>query len=239
LRDAIVTYKELTGDYEITIFGEYCGRNIHNSVGLSNIDSRKFLIFAIFVDGKILSHLDLAFLGKLVDKDYDTLASAGVHFIHEFGMGTEVFSISKEVDTFHDHLRKIVQDIEESCPIAKAFGRDGVGEGIVVSTPDMSIIFKLKGPKHAIGIPKTYTPQRLADLSEIAKIVDMLINESRLEQCIDESNPTKDKEKVYKSIQWMIEDIIKENHEDVVRCGFTMLDLKPQVATKVRNYILC
>lgn len=81
-------------------------------------------------------------------------------------------------------IEKLTLAVEDCCPVAKAMGFEGMGEGIVwrcLEVDNFRARFKSKGPKHAVAIPKEKV-RDAATMNAAELFVESFITEARLEQ---------------------------------------------------------
>ena len=220
---------------EIVIYGEWCGGSIQPTVALAQL-SKRFVIFNIVVDGKWLPR---EFVSKVKDE------SINVYNIYDYQTETIEIDFNRP-ELSQNRLSELTIKVEESCPVAKAMGVDGIGEGIVWKciTPgweDPQFYFKVKGELHAKSKVITLKPVDLEKLDKATTLSVKVTPEWRLAQMLDKScdlmNGGKiDRSKLGNFIKLVTDDVIKEEADTIKDAGFDTKDINGHIAKIVRNY---
>ena len=139
-----------------------------------------------------------------------------------------------------NQLSELTIAVEEECPVAKAFGFSGIGEGIVWSTNVNGIVhrFKVKGEKHSSSKVKTLAAVDVEKLGSIQKFVDYAVTESRFNQSLENVFPNDepiDVKKMGEVIRWVVTDITKEEMDTMVANNIEPKDVNKYVSSKVRE----
>jgi hypothetical protein len=172
---------------------------------------------------------------------------------------------SMEID-FNDPQRvqndlgDLTMMVEEECPVGKYFGRvkgmmqekktkDGLtqvplnttGEGIVwVGTHhDETYRFKVKGKQHSVSKVKVLAPVNIEKLNSINEFIDYAVTESRLMQGVQEVNGHNVKPIIKNTgvfVNWVKDDICKEEADVLAEYGFSMGDVAKAVGTKASRF---
>jgi hypothetical protein len=149
------------------VYGEWAGKGIQKGVGISEIE-KSFFIFDI----KFKRENEEKFhwvkdkwgiLKTMSDPDRN------IYSIGEF----PIFRIGIDFDNpkmVQNTMIEITEEVEKQCPVAKEFGHEGIGEGVVWTGwfGDNRFIFKVKGDKHANSKVKKLAP--VDEALEAAKI---------------------------------------------------------------------
>jgi hypothetical protein len=204
----------------IAIFGEWCGGNIQPNVGIGKL-SKRFVIFAINADGKWLSK-DI--VSKIKSPEI------GVYNIHDYQSETIEIDFNRP-EVAQNKLSELTIKVEENCPVAKAMGVDGVGEGIVwqcVTTgwehPDFA--FKVKGEKHSASKVKTLAAVDVELVASQREFAEKTVTENRCRQGIDklrEAHLPIDRSSLGHFIKWVVGDVEKEESDTAKASG---IDIK-------------
>ena len=128
--------------------------------------------------------------------------------------------------------------IEEECPVAKAFGYSGVGEGATYYGyhKGKRYIFKVKGEKHSISKVKTLAAVDVEKLASINDFCDYAVTENRLDQAIDNvfGKDLLDIKKMGDVIRWIVGDINKEESDVLEENNLTDKDVNKHLSDRTR-----
>jgi len=215
----------------VVIFGEWAGSSIQKGVGIMNIP-KTFFIFAVKVepeDGSPSYYLDSDNLRSVENRIYN---------INDF------VSYSLEIDLnqpemVQNKLSEITLAIEEMCPVAKEFGYEGVGEGVVwVAKYDNQIYrFKVKGDKHSASKVKTLASVDVEKINSINEFVEYAVTENRFNQGIGVIFPDGqlDVKKLGDVIKWVVSDVISEEVDVLNENNLEPKDVGKYISTKTRQ----
>ena len=136
------------------------------------------------------------------------------------------------------------KEVEECCPIAKAFGFEGLGEGLVFSfTNDDGerISFKSKGLKHSNTKVKVLREVDEGKISNVRATAELCTPEWRLEQMLYETfdlnnGGVLDRKKLGDYIKAVIADIVKEDLEIITSAGLTLKEVGKTISDIARLY---
>jgi len=215
----------------VKIFGEWCGGNIQKGVALNGLD-KMFVIFAIKVDKTWLTESQLSSVKNHEEKIYNVLDYTVYRINIDFN------NPEKAVNNMVD----LTIAVEEACPIGKAFGNEGIGEGIVWTCISEGYEasrywFKTKGEKHQSSKTKTLIPVDVERIDNIKGLVDNFVTESRLNQGLEqlkEQGLEVERRNVGTFLKWVFNDIVKEELDTIVENGFDPKDLSNSISTKAR-----
>ena len=223
----------------ISIYGEWCGGNIQKGVGICNLP-KSFFIFGV----KVTPHTETEEERKAnpaywVDYSYLQAPEARIFNIDAFP------TWEMDIDFNHpelsqNKLSELTLAVEAECPVAKAFGFSGVGEGIVWSCEYKGSVhrFKVKGEKHSSSKVKTLAAVDVDKINSIKEFIDYSVTESRFNQGLEKTFPNGepiDIKKMGQLIKWVNDDIIKEEMDTMVANKLEPKDIGKYVSTKVRE----
>ena len=125
----------------ITIYGEWVGKGIQKGVGISEIE-KSFFIFGV----KITPHTETEEEQRenpayWVKHSYLKNTDARIYNIEDF----QTYEIDIDFNMpqlVQNQLSDLTIAVEEQCPVAKHFGSEGIGEGIVWSCRFLKVIKK-------------------------------------------------------------------------------------------------
>jgi len=223
----------------ISIYGEWVGKGIQRGVGISNIE-KSFFIFGV----KITPHTETEEELKSnpaywVDSSYLRNTDVRIYNIEDF----QTYEIEIDFNMpqlVQNKLSDLTIAVEEQCPVAKEFGEVGIGEGIVWSIEFNGVVhrFKVKGEKHSSSKVKTLAAVDVEKLNSINEFVEYVVTESRFNQGLENTFPNNepiDIKKMGDLIRWVVNDVIKEESDTLVKNGLEPKDVNKYVSSKVRE----
>jgi len=191
-------------NHTIVVYGEWCGGNIQKGVAICKLP-KMFVIFGITVDGEWTN------LPQHINNSVDSIYS--INHFKEFHI---------DIDFEHPEaaqvlLQKYTEEVEACCPVAKGFGVEGIGEGIVwrcATDTSPEYWFKVKGEKHSASKVKVLAEVDLTVVALIEDFVNMTVTEARLEQGLHNLVHEQLKPFAMTSmgdfIRWVQQDVLKE-----------------------------
>lgn len=236
----------------IVVYGEWCGENIQNKVALSQLPKMfvAFDVFTFHTDVKNLqeSAVNLLQEGKWLTSDHNLkLIKEKEHQIYPIN-SFQTFEITinfNEPELVIPELQALTEKVEEECPVGKAFGVSGVGEGIVWSLLDQNqkdyYRFKVKGEKHQSSKVKKLASVDVEKLNDIKKFADYAVTESRLNQGLEHlrlNDFPLNQKSTGEFIKWIQGDVLKEEQDTIVENGFNMKAVNTTLAIKARTWFL-
>jgi len=227
----------------IIIYGEWCGGNIQGVKDLAIRELEKmFVIFAIKIvpDGEVENYyLHEDYIKNWFDK-YN-VSEDRIYCIYDF----ETFELEIDFDKVEEAQLKLIDltmNVEKECPVGKAFGKSGIGEGIVWVGyyKDVRYVFKVKGEKHSASKVKTLAPIDIEKLNSITEFVEFSVTENRLNQAIEQvftSNAVEaDRKGTGDFLRWVINDIAKEEMDTMVGNNLEPKDVNKYLSEKARKW---
>ena len=169
---------------QIVIYGEWAGGNIQKSVALASTP-KKFYVFSIkvIVNGdQFVYHPHSPEFAKIFEsstvKDLCTIIDFG-HFVVDVDLNSPEIAQNKIVD--------LVEQVEKCCPIAKTYGVEGIGEGIVFigEHPYSDTVFKAKGDLHSVSKVRTVASVDVERVNSVRELVTVIVTENRMQQIFD------------------------------------------------------
>jgi len=256
----------------IAIYGEWCGQGIMKGVAVNQL-SKRFIVFGIkvYTPGKTTE--DGQDGGTSVWFSPAQLVKAHEMFEQEVVKTTDqainIFSIQKfptwtvEIDFTHpeliqNQLVELTNEVENCCPVGKAFGVEGIGEGIVwrcvsswniANVPDEldaiikshDLIFKVKGPKHSDTKVKTTATVDIEKVNSINEFAANVCTDHRLEKMLDQliqSGLELDVKNTGNFLKLVGADILKEESDVIEASGLERKDVMPAVNLLARQWFL-
>ncbi len=226
----------------VTIYGEWAGGNIQKGVGITNIE-KSFFIFGV----KITPHTTTEDEAKSkpaywVDYSYFRSPENRIYNIDDYPTW-EIDIDFNMPQLVQNKLSELTIAVEEECPVAKAFGFSGIGEGIVWSTNLNGNVhrFKTKGDKHSNSKVTTLKPVDDEKLNKIITVVNQVTPSWRMEQMLSETfdlinGGEIDVKQLGAYIKAVINDIIKEEMVTLNENGLEPKDIGKYVSETSRKY---
>lgn len=222
----------------IKVYGEWIGQKIQKGVAISEL-SKRMVIFGVKVNNIFIDNEDLKNV-KLPN-----------HYIYNI-LDYKTFEV--EVDFNNpkeaaEEIEKMVDEVEKECPVGKAFGVTGIGEGIVFKPINKGwfgsdFMFKAKGEKHSnVGSKNKKNKVEISPevLKNINNLVDNIVPEWRLEQGVDhlkENNKSITIESMGIYLKWVFNDTISEELDTIMANGFEPKQISKYISTKARNWFM-
>jgi hypothetical protein len=223
----------------ITIYGEWAGANIQKGVGICNLP-KSFFIFGVKITPHIETEEELkANPAYWVDYSYLRNVDAKIYNIDDY----PTYSIEIDFNMpqlVQNQLSELTIAVEEECPVAKAFGFSGIGEGIVWSCEYQGVVhrFKVKGELHSSSKVKTLAAVDVEKLNSIKEFVDYAVTDSRVNQAIENVFPNQeplDVKKMGDVIRWVVNDVIKEEMDTMVENNVEPKEINKYISAKTRE----
>lgn len=217
----------------VCVYGEWCGQGIQKGVSISQLP-KMFVVFAIRVNGEWLSS------EKVSKFKNDTI---GIYNIYDYP--TWKINIDfKEPLIAQAKLQELTVEVERRCPVGAAFGKDGIGEGIVWKciTPgweDSKFWMKVKGEKHSISRVKTLAAVDVELVKTQSEFVVNAVTEARCLQSISkltEVGKTIDRTIMGDFIRWIYNDIVKEESDVAKESGLDLTEMGGPISIAARNW---
>lgn len=229
-----VNYGKINANDGVIIFGEWAGAGIQKGVAIIGIP-KSFFIFDVKIvpaDGSPSYYIEHDYLRSPENKIYN---------IDDY-LSYEIDIDFNSPERVQNQLAEITQTVEDLCPVGKAFGLEGVGEGVVWSAVynNSKLRFKVKGLKHSASKVKVLASVDTEKLATIDDFVNYAVTESRINQGIGIIFPDGqlDKRKLGDFLKWMMSDIIAEESDTLADNGLEPKDVGKYVSNKAKNEFL-
>ena len=230
----------------VSIYGEWCGGNIQKGVGITNLE-KSFFIFGVKIT-PIVDPNDAEAVkanpAYWVDHSNLRFPEKKIYNINDFQTWTIDIDFNMP-QLIQNKLSELTIAVEDECPVAKAFGFSGIGEGIVFSyMTDKGEVyrFKSKGEKHA-GASKVRTlkPVDDAKINKIIETVGKVTPQWRLEQMLEKqfdliNGGQIDVKKLGDYIKLVMNDILKEDIDVLTEASVEPKDIGKYVSETARKY---
>jgi hypothetical protein len=226
----------------ISIYGEWCGGNIQKGVGITNLP-KSFFIFGVKVSPFPIEGAEKQPAAYWINYHGLKAPDAKIYNIDDF-QTWEMDIDFNSPELSQNKLSELTIAVEDECPVAKAFGFSGIGEGIVWSCEFKGVVhrFKVKGELHA-GKSKVKTLSKIDDakINKAREIADKVTPTWRLAQMIEKScnlanGGELDRAKLGTYLKMVMDDVLKEDLDILVEAGLEPKDVSKYVSEIARKY---
>jgi hypothetical protein len=212
------------------IYGEWCGEGIQKGVAISQL-SKRFVIFAVKIDGEYQDVANYMHLANEAEDIYHILNYP--YWYMDIDFNYPEISQNKLID--------LTMEVERECPVGKAFGVIGTGEGIVWEHNEngQRYIFKVKGEKHQNSKVKTLTTVNIEEVEGMRDFIEYTVTENRMEQGIGkliENHIPIEIRSTGEFIKWVYNDVIKEESDTIVANKIDVKKLGAAVSAKAKPF---
>jgi hypothetical protein len=242
-REALIPSADDIADYEIdefdktVIYGEWCGKGIQRGAAISRIERSWFIFDAFNIKDGVRSIADNFWLEP-------SPAIGLYHIWRYFRTGREKIIVDfSDPEKHEEYFESLTKEIEDQCPVAKEFGVEGIGEGLVFKPrlynypvpfrfDDLS--FKVKGAKHRIA-SREYATIQPTNFNQLNAFLDTVCNSVRMEQAIDQTGAP-DRKNIGLYLQWLANDILQEEADVIERGEFQKKDVTRGVNERGKTF---
>jgi len=223
----------------LTIFGEWAGEKIQKGVAICKLP-RFYSIFAVKVSP---------------DKENRYFLPAG-EWKHLKDRANRIYNVLEwktwEIDIDFSNaaqaletLNSIVEEVEKQCPVGKALGVDGPGEGVVwvhQSEKYGTLRFKVKGEKHNVSRVRKKVTVDPEIQNSIDSFVEYAVTENRLNQALEviftQQGETIDIKKMGAFLSWVAKDIEAEEMDVLLKSGLEIKQVNKAISEKARKWFM-
>lgn len=223
----------------ILLYGEIAGGNVQGGVALAKLE-KFFCIFAACYKGEGEGDprvwIDMRTLPQLP-------ASPEHRIFNIFQFPTYELEIDfNRPELVQNKLVEITEAVEKECPVGKAMGVSGIGEGVVWSCwepnwTDAGWWFKVKGKEHSVSKVKSLAPVDVEKVANYYEFADKVITRPRCEQGLawlkDGGHPITEKSTGL-FLNWIRGDVLKEETDTIIASGLDMKDVGKAIGTHAR-----
>jgi len=222
-----------TNEFTVSIYGEWAGKGIQKGVAISEID-KSFFIFGV----KVSKPDDPEFNSYWLDSSDLRNTDCRIFNVEDY----EKFTVDVDFNMpqlAQNEFAKITEEVEKQCPIAKEFGIDGIGEGVVWKTEYKGNVhrFKVKGDKHSVTKVKKLANVDTEKLKSIQEFVEYAVTENRFNQAIENvfGQEELNVKKLGDLIRWFIKDVTSEEVDTMKKNNLEPKDVNRGISFKVRE----
>lgn len=216
----------------IQVFGEWCGEGIQKGVAVSQL-SKRFVIFAIRIGDEWVS------LNCLKGFSHHP-----IHAINNFPTWTIKIDMACP-ELAQNEMVAITEAVERECPVGKAFGVSGIGEGVVwtcLDDPRSELWFKVKGEKHSVTKVAKLAAVDTERFRARDDLVNAIITDQRCAQGVDhlqrEMGLTLEIKNIGHYLRWVFNDATKEESDTIAASGFEPKKLGKPISDVAKRYFM-
>lgn len=229
--------------FKNTIFyGEWCGGSIQKKVALNKL-AKMFVIFSV---KGLCTDNEWYWCDEYKEfcaEELKQLNSHKIYFIDQF----EKFDIDIDFnypEMYQNKLIEITNNVGDCCPVAREFGVDGIGEGVVWKCitsgfESSAFWFKVKDERHQSSRIKTLSIVDVEKVNSIKEFVDNVVTESRLNQGLEYLKEMKipiDIKNTGDFLRWVFNDILKEESDTMESNNITKKDIGSPISRKAKTF---
>lgn len=231
----------------LVLFGEWAGGNIQpQDIGIAKLE-KAFYIFGLFVSPNTDTRSEFDILHNRIKSnnwlDYSYLRNGAARIFNILDYASYEIEIDfNNPQLVQNALSALTIAVEEECPVAKAFGVSGVGEGIVWTGEcnGYRLQFKVKGEKHSSSKVTSLAAVDVEKLNSIVAFIDNVCTESRFNQAIEKvfegSEPTI--QKTGDVIKWFVGDVMKEEIDTMKANNIDPKEIGSQLSKRVKEMFI-
>jgi len=238
---ALSAAKEMYGEvrYPVKISGEWVGQGVQKGVGISMLNTKSLFIFGV----KCGNTDQVGKRGWLPLDMINDVKCPSVGIFNVMDYQVERLAIDFNNPAYAQNiLVEATNNVEAMCPVAKEFGHEGIGEGLVWQpvdnqySYDSGTWFKTKGKKHSVSKVKSVAAICPEKLDSIKAFVEYAVTDNRLDQGLQEVGL--DDKLVGAFIGWVNKDINKEEGDTLEASNLSMKDVGKYLANVSRAYYI-
>ena len=231
---------ELEEEQSVAFYGEFCGGKIQKGVALSELDKMLVLFnVAVFTRGEEAEKE--AEYGHITDHFFEDVSP--VKHIEDFPRYMVTIDFNNPAAA-QNKLVEITEAVEAECPVGKAHGVSGIGEGVVwraicTDYDSSQFWFKVKGDKHSASKVKVLAEVDPTIVTARSEFVDYAVTEGRLQQGIDklrEQGLELDRSSTGNFLSWITKDILEEEGDVMAASALEPSDVKSGISRKARTW---
>ncbi len=221
----------------VVIYGEFAGKGINSKVAVCKLP-KMMIVFDIFVDNEWLPAEKVA-----------KIKAPGIQIYNVYDYG--VFNLSIDFNRHEEAQNKLIEittQVADCCPVGKAFGVEGIGEGVVwrCVTPgweSFKLMFKVKDERHQGSKIVKLQPVDNERVTMLRELAEKLTPVWRLEQMIEKAcdlnnNGFLDLKKIGEYFKLVNQDIVKEESDVLAEAGVEFKDVVKYVTEISKKYFI-
>lgn len=217
----------------IFIYGEWCGKGIQKNVAIAELP-KMFVIINVRVGNQWIP------LNRWKDLKAPEHSIYNIQDYKKYQLTIDF----EHPELVQNEIVKIVEEVEKECPVGKAFGVSGIGEGVVwipedEQYQDGKFWMKTKGEKHSVSKVTTLASIDVEKVANINEFVANTVTEARCQQSITklkESNKAIDRTSIGEFIRWIFNDIVKEETDTAVASNIEISKIGGPISNAAKKW---
>lgn len=218
---------------KVVIYGEWCGKGIQKGVAIAELP-KMFVIFAVRAGENWVPK------SKWKDVKFPQYSIYNIQDYKTYNLTIDF----NHPELIQNDIVKIVEEVEKECPVGKAFGVNGIGEGVVWTPDDLEYQdgkywFKTKGKRHSVSRVKTLVPVDIEKVNSINEFISNVVTDNRCQQSITklrEANKPVDRTSIGDYIKWIYHDIVKEESDIAKASNIDLNKIGGEVAKAAKTW---
>jgi hypothetical protein len=235
--------KEFIGEgINIIIYGEWVGKGINHGCAIHSIHEKSFFIFGI--KNKLdEDHQNDRWLDKFnIRRVLDFSQNDHIGCVQEYQM-FELLIDFNYLEEEQSRLERLTIEVEEECPIGKALGLSGIGEGIVWHENGIpgDLSFKTKGLKHRDSKTKHLIEIGVEKIENIKEFIDSTLTDHRLEKMVmvmKEQTLDLSIKNLGTFLKLVGQDIMREEEDRLLVSGLKWKDVSKHLNSRAKQWFL-
>ena len=219
----------------ITLMGEWAGKGIQKEVAISELE-KAFYIFGAkmrLADDENKEVSSFWVDSSKIRSDNDRIRNVSEFKTYEIDIDFENPASAQNV------MIKITEAVEAECPVAKHYGTEGIGEGVVWlgDFRGERLIFKVKGEKHSVTKVKKLAEVDIEKMASVNEFVNYAVTPNRVNQAIEYvfSGKPLDIRKTGEILKWVNIDILKEELDTMTENNLEPRDVNKAVSMRAKQ----
>lgn len=218
---------------KVVIYGEWCGKGIQKGVAIAELP-KMFVIFAVRAGENWVPKL------KWKDVKFPQYSIYNIQDYKTYNLTIDF----NHPELVQNDIVKIVEEVEKECPVGKAFGVSGIGEGCVWTCNDPEyqdgrFWFKTKGSLHSVTHCKTIASIDVEAVKNIQEFISNVVTENRCQQSITklrEAHKPLDRTSIGDFIRWIYHDIVKEESDVAKASNIDLNKIGGEIAKAAKTW---
>lgn len=215
-------------DQRVVIYMEWCGQGIQKGVAVSELP-KTAIILKIRVGEEWVSAWNCR-----ISEDFNEFQ---IYKITDFPVFFQTINFNHP-ELVQNSLKELTETVEAECPVGKAFGVSGTGEGIVWTCVDpgyesSKFMFKVKGSLHSVTKVRTLAAVDIEKVKSLQEFAEKVVTENRCHQGIDylrEQKLSISEKSTGQFLKWLHVDIVKEESDTISASGLEPKNVSQIVA---------